>query len=103
MTATVENLDVSFQRVEIARVDLAGGVVDRMAVASLARRPFEPYVPPRLQTSMRLKSIVIRKLRDRRRILVIALFRSDRIDDIHVLDLPRKVPTLPPSAPPTLR
>src|SRR5260370_25295740 len=103
MTATVENLDVSFQRVEIARVDLAGGVVDRMAVASLARRPFEPYVPPRLQTSMRLKSIVIRQIRDRRRIGVIAEFPSDRIDDIHILDLRRNLAALPPSPPPPLR
>ena len=53
MTATVEEVDIFSQRLEVSRISFAGRVVDCMTVATLARRPFEPYVLERLQAGRR--------------------------------------------------
>src|SRR5579862_4175807 len=42
MTATVEDIDITLERLKIARIDGAGGIVDGVYIAALARRPFEP-------------------------------------------------------------
>ena len=67
VAAAVENLEVALQRLEVARIDRAGRIVNRVAVASLARRPFEPHVGARLQPGIRIDRVVIGEIGDWRR------------------------------------
>ena len=64
VAAAVENFDVALQRFEVARIDHTGGVVDGMAVASLARRPFEGNIWQWIKSGHRIDGVVVGEVRD---------------------------------------
>src|SRR5581483_9217507 len=99
--AAVEKIHVPLQRFQVARIYRARWVVDRMTVASLSRRPFEPYILAWPQGRIRLQRVVIGEIANgqaRRRPFGPKRV-GDRVDYRHVLKLRRQRRALRASAP----
>src|ERR1700722_14640664 len=86
VAAPVEDFEVALQRFEMARIYRASGVVDGVAVTTLARAPFEGNIRQWIQSRYRIEGVVVGEICSRRRrARILGEGLRHRINDFQIL------------------